>query len=252
VADDRPAEHRFYGELASWWPLISPPEDYAEEAAFVAELLGTASIPVREILELGSGGGSNASFLKGRFAMTLTDASAEMLAVSRRLNPECTHRRGDMRTLRLGRTFDAVFVHDAVDYMTSEADLARAIGTAFAHCRPGGMAVFAPDDTTETFAPHTEHGGTDARDGRAARYLEWSWDPDPADTWTLTEYAFLLRDAGGTVRVDHEAHRLGLFGRETWLRLLAGAGFEPEAVEEETTEDRRPRELFMGRIVAAC
>jgi hypothetical protein len=46
-----------------------------------------------------------------------------------------------MRTVRLGRAYDAVFVHDAVSYMASEADLRQAMETAFAHCRPGGIAV---------------------------------------------------------------------------------------------------------------
>lgn len=242
-----PHEHRFYGELAAWWPLISPPEDYAEEAAFAAGVLDSAPAPVREVLELGSGGGHNAVHLKERFRMTLVDLSEEMLAVSRRLNPECDHRRGDMRTVRLGRVFDAVFIHDAVDYMTSEADLARAIETAFVHCRPGGVAVFVPDRTAETFEPGTDHGGSDAADGRGVRFLDWVWDPDPGDTWVLTEYAFLLRDADGSVRVVHETHRTGLFGRDTWLRLLAETGFAPEAVTERTTEDRTPRELFVGR-----
>ena len=50
--------HRMYGELASWWPLISPPEEYAEEAAFAASLLRSANSPTRTVLELGSGGGS--------------------------------------------------------------------------------------------------------------------------------------------------------------------------------------------------
>jgi len=243
---DAPARHRFYGELADWWPLISPPQEYAEEAAFAARLLNSARLPVRDVLELGSGGGHNAAHLKAHFAMTLVDLSEDMLAVSRRLNPECEHRQGDMRTVRLGRDFDAVFVHDAVDYMISEADLRRAVATAFAHCRPGGVAVFVPDETAETFAPGTDHGGTDDAGGRAVRYLEWAWDPDPSDTWTITEYAFLLRDADGSVRVVHETHRVGLFGREVWLRLLADAGFEPAAVLEETTEDRTPREFFLG------
>ena len=244
---DRPPEHRFYGDLAAWWPLISPAEEYAEEAAFAATVIESASIPVRDVLELGSGGGHNAVHLKERFAMTLVDLSDEMLAVSRRLNPECGHHRGDMRTIRLGRSFDAVFVHDAVDYMTDEADLLRAMATAFTHCRPGGIAVFVPDRTTETFEPGTDHGGSDGADGRAVRFVDWVWDPDPGDTWVLTEYAFLLRDADGSVRVVHEAHRTGLFSRETWLQLLAEAGFEPDAVIEETTEDRTPRELFVGR-----
>jgi len=42
----------------------------------------------------------------------------------------------------------------------------------------------------------------------------------------------------------HETHRLGLFGRGTWLKLLWEAGFEAGAVIEETTEDREPREFF--------
>lgn len=53
--------HRFHGELASWWPLISPPEEYEEEAAFAARVLKSGSRPVHEVLEFGSGGGHNAS-----------------------------------------------------------------------------------------------------------------------------------------------------------------------------------------------
>jgi SAM-dependent methyltransferase len=238
---------RFYGDLAEWWSLISAPEEYAEEAAFAGTVLASASVPVGEVLELGSGGGNNAVHLKGQFDMTLVDLSEAMLDVSRSLNPECRHRQGDMRTVRLGRTFDAVFVHDAVCYMTTEADLRAAVETAFVHCRPGGIAVFMPDDTTETFAEDTEHGGNDGAGGRGARYLAWSWDPDPADTWTLTEYAFLLRRSDGSVEVVHETHRLGLFGREDWLRLLAEVGFVAESVAEVTSDDRRPREIFIGR-----
>ena len=50
---DKPGIPRFYGELAIWWPLISPREDY-EEASFAATLLSSASIPVAEVLELGT------------------------------------------------------------------------------------------------------------------------------------------------------------------------------------------------------
>src|SRR5690349_23802772 len=102
------SEYRLYTELADWWPLISPPDVYADEAAYLAGVLGSAVPPVREVLDLGSGGGNVATHLKGRFAMTLVDLSEDMLAVSRRLNPECAHLQGDMRTLRLGRRFDAV------------------------------------------------------------------------------------------------------------------------------------------------
>ncbi len=239
-----PGGHRLYQDLAPWWPLISPPREYAADAALAVQAFGLASGPVRDVLELGSGGGHSASYLKERFVLTLVDLSAGMLSESRRLNPECEHLLGDMRTLRLGRTYDAVFVHDAVDYMISETDLSQAIETAFVHCRPGGVAVFMPDEVAETFLPGTGYGGSDAPDGRGARYLAWAWDPDPADTWTVTEYAFLLRAADGSVQAVHESHRLGLFGRQTWLSLIARPGFEPLARSENTGSDRMPRELF--------
>ena len=83
------AELHLYRDLAAWWPLISAPEEYTEEAATATTVLSSASIPVREVLELGSGGGHNAVHLKKRFSLTLVDLSADMVAVSRRLNPEC-------------------------------------------------------------------------------------------------------------------------------------------------------------------
>ena len=244
---EKPIEYRFYGEAAPWWPLISPPAEYAEEAAQAALLLRSASIPVREVLELGSGGGNNASHLEGHFAMTLVDLSEDMLTVSRRLNPDCAHHQGDMRTVRLGRSYDAIFVHDAVDYMLVEEDLRLAIRTAYLHCRPGGVAVFLPDSTAEMFTPATECGGNDGDDGRAARYLEWTWDPDPNDSWVQTEYAFVLRSADGSIQMIHESHRTGLFARDVWLRLLAEEGFASETVPEVTGDDRPPRELFLAR-----
>ena len=158
-----PGEYRLYQELADWWPLISPPGEYAAEAAYLAGLFTSAAIEVRDVLDLGSGGGHVAVHLKDRLNLTLVDLSAGMLAVSQRLNPECAHRQGDMRTVRLGRMFDAVLVHDAVDYVTGEDDLRQLIATAFAHCRPGGIAVFVPDYTAETFQAGTGGGGsTDA------------------------------------------------------------------------------------------
>ena len=238
--------HRFYSDLAEWWPLISPPEEYEEEAAFAAAMLRMADPPTRTVLELGSGGGSNAFHLKREFEMTLVDLSPDMLAVSRQLNPECEHLLGDMRTLRLGRNFDAVFLHDAIDYMTTEAELRQAVATAYEHCRVGGVAVLVPDNIAENFLPETDHGGHDAPDGRGARYLSWSSDPDSDDTRTRTDYAFLLRTADGTVTVAHDTHEFGLFPRALWLTVLADAGLRPRSVAEVTREDRLPREVFVG------
>lgn len=240
-------EPRLYGELAGWWPLLSPHEGYLEEATYFGRVLTGATAPVRDVLELGSGGGHNAFYLRALFSMTLVDRSPEMLAVSERLNPGCTHRRGDLRRVRLGRSFDAVFVHDAISYVTTGADLDLAAETAFVHCRPGGVALFVPDFVAETFAPFTQHGGHDGPDGRAARYLEWVADADPDDTEVEAELVVALREPGRPLRVVNETHRMGLFGRAVWRAVLARAGFEVEAITEETSEDHTPRELFLGR-----
>jgi SAM-dependent methyltransferase len=199
------------------------------------------------VLDLGSGGGNVALHLKHGRSMTLVDLSDDMLAVSRKLNPDCEHVHGDMRSIRLGRTFDAVLVHDAVDYMTTQPDLALVVGTAFAHCRPGGLAVFAPDHTAETFRPGTGAGGGDDGSGRQASFTERTTDPDPADDWILAEYEFTLRAADGTVTVVPEAHRLGSFGRATWLALLTAAGFSAQVRPGPSAAGRPRRVMFVGR-----
>lgn len=225
-----PSPLRLYADLAEWWPLMSPPSDYAEEAAFYQQQLVEACTgSCATLLELGSGGGNNASYLGARFAMVLVDPAPGMLEVSRRLNPDAEHVVGDMRTVRLGRQFDAVFVHDAVSYMTTEADLRLAIETAAVHCRLGGAVVFAPDALAETFEPSTDHGGEDGAD-RALRYLEWTTRPDPAGTTTVTDYVFVLHEPDGSAHVEWDRHVEGLFPRAVWLRLLEEAGFDARAV----------------------
>lgn len=237
---------KLYTDLASWWPLLSAPEDYAEEARFYARVLMEACKP-DSVLELGSGGGNNASHMKRHFQMTLVDPSPGMLAVSRELNPECEHIQGDMRTARLGRDFDAVFVHDAVMYMTTLDDLRLAMQTAYVHCKPGGAVLFAPDYVRETFRTHTDHGGHDGKN-RAMRFVEWKWDPDPGDTTFTVEYGYLLRMEDGTVTVEHDRHLEGLFPRSDWMNCLAEAGFEPERVQFNHSEvPEMELEVFVGK-----
>jgi SAM-dependent methyltransferase len=230
------AQARLYHEFAAWWPLLSDPADYVEEAGFYQrQLIAACDGPLRTLVELGSGGGNNASHLKARFEMVLVDRSPGMLEVSRALNPECEHVEGDMRTVRLGRLFDGVFVHDAIVYMTTLEDVRQAIETAWAHCRPGGAALFAPDHVRENFRGSTDHGGHDLG-GRALRYLEWAWDPDPGDSTYTVDYAYLLRERDGSTRVEWDRHIEGLFARADWLRILSEAGFRPKTVPFDHSE----------------
>jgi len=218
---------RMYSELARWFHLLTHPSDYEEEAALVVRLVEAAIEGEAEtLLELGSGGGNNASHLKRHFRCTLTDVSQDMLDLSTTINPECEHVQGDMRALRLEREFDVVFVHDAVMYMTTEDDLGAAIETAATHVRPGGVVVLMPDTTRERLQPETRSGGHDGEDGRSLRYLEWTVDPDPADTTYQVDFAILLREPRKPLRIEHDHHVFGVFPDGTWRRLIAESGLE--------------------------
>jgi SAM-dependent methyltransferase len=237
---------RLYGELADWFHLLTAPASYVEEADFYRRtLIEACDEPTRTVLELGSGGGNNASHLKKHFELTLVDRSPQMLEVSRSINPECRHLVGDMRDVRLGEEFDAVFVHDAVDYITTEDDLAVTIVTAAAHLRPGGASLFVPDFVRERFEPRTQHGGHDG-EGRALRYLNWDWDPDPSDTTYVSDFAYLLRE-GDEMRCVQDRHICGLFPRATWLELIEQAGLEAQRLVAPPDEEPAGAELFVGK-----
>jgi SAM-dependent methyltransferase len=239
---------KLYSELAPWFHLLTHPKDYVEEADFTTRLVDAITDgEARTLLELGSGGGNNASHLKRRFQCTLTDVSPQMLELSRSLNPECEHVEGDMRTLRLGRTFDAVFVHDAISYITTEDDLRATIQTAAAHVRPGGAVVLVPDETRESHRAGIEAGGHDGDDARSLRYLMWTHEP--VGTTYEIDFALVLREPGQPTRVEHDHHVNGVFPEATWrlvieeavLELVDVSGIDdPNAGEHAVFVARRP------------
>ena len=197
---------RLYSELADWFHLLTAPEDYAEEAAEIVQLAEAAGEgELRTLLELGSGGGNNASHLKPRFECTLTDVSEEMLEVSRGAEPGVRAHRGRHADApaRAHRSTSCSSTMRS-SYMTTEADLRAAFETAFAHTRPGGVAIF-----------HARLHAGDARRARrataattatAARCVTWSGRATripPTATYEV-DYVVVLREGDAPLRVDHD------------------------------------------------
>ena len=212
---------RLYSEFADWWPLLSDPASYVEEAAIFLEAL--EGMGRGTMLELGCGGGNNASHLKRHFSrLTLVDRSRGMLEVSRALNPECVHIQGDMRTIRLAASFEIVFLHDALSYLTSEDDVRATCRTAAAHAP---VALFVPDWMRENFRPELQDGGHDGGN-RSLRHLTWIHDPDPSDTAVTLDFVYALREGDAPPRVVKDQHICGLFPRATWLDAIREAGFK--------------------------
>jgi hypothetical protein len=237
---------RLYEDLAFLMPLVSPPEEYAEEASHWREILrDKLGDGKHKVLELGAGGGHNLSHLTADFELTATDISETMLGQCGRLNPGVELIPGDMRTLRLRRVFAAVLIHDAISYMLTEPDLLAAFKTAAAHLESGGILIASPDRFTETFrAPGIEHA-THSDGSAEVSYLEYTYDPDTSDSEVETVMFYLIRTPDG-LRIEHDRHVTGLFPRDTWIRLLDEAGFSSEIRLFHLGEDRRRYELLVG------
>ena len=240
--------HRLYGDLAHLWPLMSPPDHYEEEARYwLRELRSRLAPGRRRILDLGTGGGQHLHQLTAEFDATAVDLSEAMLSHSRRLNPGVVHQIEDMRTIRLGETFDAVLAHDAISYMTTEADLLAVFATARSHLRPGGLLIVAPDDHTDTFEPPQVEYQTNRNGETELTYVEYSTDLDPNDTIIETTYVFFIK-RGSDLRVEVDDHVTGLFPIATWERLLKEAGFEVDRVDYPVSKDGRAMWLWVGRL----
>ena len=216
---------RLYNELAYLWPVISPAEDYAVEALYWLRAIRSKLGPGRHsLLELGVGGGHLLSHLTPRHQAAAVDVSPRMLELSRRRSPEVEHHLGDMRTVRLGRLFDAILIHDAVGYMLTEDDLRDAFGTARAHLRPGGLLLVAPDIVAESFREGRVIHWTTSNSAVTVTTEECLHDPDPSDTQVESLFTYDITE-NGSRRVEKDLHVTGLFSIDAWTSLLEEAGF---------------------------
>ena len=239
---------KLYHELSYLWPIISPPGEYAEEAKAWRRILKDRLEPAkRRILELGAGGGHNLSNLTNSFDATAVDISPDMLNLSRRLNPGVQHHVGDMRTLRLSKTFDAVLIHDAIGHMLTEDDLRATFATAKAHLGPGGLLLIAPEWVTEEFeGPNLFYWFRRGKD-IAVTIQEYLHDPDPNDCRIESIYNYMIQTPG-SVRLERDVHINGLFSASTWMGLLDEAGYMPERTSLPGNEGGYGKNMFVGTL----
>jgi SAM-dependent methyltransferase len=221
-------DNRLYRDLAYLWPLLSPVEDYEAGAeAWRIALRDTLGLGRHRLLDLGVGGGNHLHFLIQEHDAVAVDLSENMLNLSKRLNPLVEHFVGDMRSVRLNRKFDAVIIHDAINYMLTEEDLKAVFATASAHLAPAGVLLMAPDFFKESLVvPNVMHV-THSDDTTVLTYVQYLYDPDPSDTsYEAIFVYFIHRD--GRLQIEQDHHRGGVFPKQTWLTLLKASGFNAE------------------------
>jgi SAM-dependent methyltransferase len=100
-------------------------------------------VPPRSLLDIGCGNGRHLGVLSASIPDCWgVDLLESNIAHARSRWRACDFRVGDMRTVRLGRTFDAVIcLGNALSYLLTDGDLARGIETFDAHARPGSLLI---------------------------------------------------------------------------------------------------------------
>ncbi|MCX5784956.1 MAG: class I SAM-dependent methyltransferase [Elusimicrobia bacterium] len=147
---------RVFGGYARYYDLLYRDKDYAGEAAYIGKLFKRFGPGVKTVMEFGSGTGRHALFLARKgYAVCGVERSAGMLrqaealvhrkraglALKGRAVPEFI--REDIRSVRLGRRFDAVLaLFHVVSYQIADKDLRAAFMTAREHVREGGLFIF--------------------------------------------------------------------------------------------------------------
>jgi SAM-dependent methyltransferase len=139
-----------FQEYSAYYDLFYTDKNYESEVGYVTQTLRTANPPTRSILELGSGTGRHGRLLAGMgFDVHGVELSSDMASVARSSAGRtpgggtfsCDV--GDLRRVRVGRTFDAVIsLFHVISYQTTNDDLRAAFKTAAVHLEPGGAFFF--------------------------------------------------------------------------------------------------------------
>ena len=232
--------------MAYLWPIISPPQEYVNEARYFRDVILEELGPGRHtLLELGVGGGHNLSHLTVDFDCTAVDLSLDMLALSEGLNPGVPHWEGDMRYVRLGKIFDVVLIHDAASYILTEEDLQNTFATAAVHLRLGGVFMVAPDWVQETFPDGWVYDWDRGQGDIEVNIQEVMLDSDTTDTQVESTYTYTIRKDGETT-TEVDTHITGLFPLNTWSGLMGQAGFDVEVRALPPNEGGYGSWLFIG------
>ena len=222
-----------YARSADVYDLLyagSGEKDYRAEAARLGVIIRERNPAARSLLDVACGTGLHLRFLRERFDVEGVDLSPEMIEVARSHLPDVPLGVADMRTLALGRAFDAVTcLFSGIGYVTEPGELRETIRRFAAHLAPGGVLVFdgwlRPDAWIDGLRPEPEVVSDDSmtvvrlavgvRDGRITRF----------------DMHHLVRtDAGVEYFVEH--HRLALTTTEEYVAAVEEAGLEAKVLPD--------------------
>ena len=225
-----------YGDLAWTEPIIAPPGEYAgENELYVNIIREHARDDAKEILHLACGAGGNDFTFKKHFTVTGVDISQEMLAIAKELNPEVTYVLGDMRSVDLGKRFDAVVIPDSIDYAATLPELEMTIATACKHLKPDGVLLIVAK-TREEFQENNFCYTGGKEDIEITVFENNHVCKTDRSSYEATIIYLIRRKEHLKIYTDR--HVLGLFSHNEWLSTLRDAGLSVKHEKLEGFYDR--------------
>lgn len=221
----------FGPDYAGAYDALYADKDYDAECDFLEGIFRESARPVRSVLDLGCGTGAHAVRLAQRgFEVVGVDLSDNMLEAARRRAERAepitvSFVREDIRTVRLGRQFDAVICMFAVlGYQTTDDDLARALDTVRSHLVPGGAFIFDVwyGPAVEAIGPSTRSKRIRTADGELERQATATLQTDAH--LCAVSYRLIRRRPGMPEVTTDETHRMRYFFDDELGQFLRAAG----------------------------
>lgn len=136
-------------------------KDYHAEAAELRRIIEESSPGAKTLLDVACGTGAHLAELKQWYEVEGVDLSPAMLAVAGERLPGVPLHKVDMRTLDLGRSFDAVIcLFSSIAYTTDPGEMRSTVARLAAHVAPGGVLILdgwvRPDEWRGSFRPQPD------------------------------------------------------------------------------------------------
>lgn len=214
-------------------------KDYAGECARLTSLIRERKPDARSLLDVACGTGKHLEVMQRSFAVEGADIDAGLLAVARsRLGTVPLHD-ADMRTLALGRRFDAVTcLFSAVGHLTDTDELDAAIAAMSTHLEPGGVLIVEPWlEPGDWVVGQPALLTVDEPDLKVAR-ITYS---GRRDSISIVDCHYLVATPAG-VEAHHERLELALFTAAELRRSFERADLDVEHIPEGLIG----RGLFLG------
>ena len=206
-------------------------KDYPAEAAELHRIIQDASPAAQTLLDVACGTGAHLVEMQRWYAVEGVDLSPAMLAVAQTRLPGIPLREGDMRTLDLRKTFDAVTcLFSSIGYMTDPTELRAAIARLAAHVAPGGVLIIdgwvRPGQWRDNFRPDSPDVASDDQ----VTVVRLSYSRRDGSITELEMHHLVQTDAG----IDYfmEPHRLRLTETDEYVSAVTEAGLEARVIPD--------------------